>query len=383
MAAGLHLLTLTPFYPSATNEVNGCFVAESLAQMKHRGIASSVLGVSSIWQENRKSSSTYPAEWIRYAAIPGTLGLPSAGRFLGGKLLNRVERLHRDAPIDVIHAHASLPCGHAAAKVSQRLGIPFVVSVHGLDVFNSCFEEGVAASRRKKKSVWVYSHAHKVICVSDKVRQALIAGMPSAINAEVVYNGVDCRLFAPGSSEGDPPTILIVGNLAVGKGHELVFKAMARVKNAHSELHCKVIGEGRDRERFAILAAELGIQDRVHFLGRQSRSEVAEAMRSCALFVLPSRNEGLGCVYLEAMACAKPVIACRGQGIEEIICHGSNGWLIPVDGSEELVGGMECLLGDAKLRARIGEAARKTIVGNYTLQHQAEKLERIYREVIP
>ena len=121
------------------------------------------------------------------------------------------------------------------------------------------------------------------------------------------------------------------------------------------------------------LAQDLGISDRVHFLGRRSRSEVAEAMRNCTIFALPSRYEGLGCVYLEAMASGKPAIACHGQGIDEIIQHGNNGWLIPVDGLEELVQGLQLLLGDAELRTQIGQAARQTILDKLTLAHQARE----------
>jgi glycosyltransferase involved in cell wall biosynthesis len=85
-------------------------------------------------------------------------------------------------------------------------------------------------------------------------------------------------------------------------------------------------------------------------------------------------------VYLEAMASGKAAIGCRGQGIDEIIRHGSNGWLIPIDGLEELVEGLRVLLADAVLRARIGKAARQTILENLTLQHQAGKLNRIYED---
>ena len=77
---------------------------------------------------------------------------------------------------------------------------------------------------------------------------------------------------------------------------------------------------------------------------------------------------------------AKPVIACRGQGIDEIIQHGSNGWLIPVDGLEELVQGLQDLLANAELRARIGQAARQTILDKLTLAHQAQSLVKIYEE---
>ncbi len=225
-----------------------------------------------------------------------------------------------------------------------------------------------------------YESAHKVICISDRVRRLLADGMRATAAAEVVYNGTDTSLFAPGPAQEQVPTILIVGNLLAGKGHELVLRAFDRLKDSYPSLQCEMIGEGADRGRFAALARELGIRDRVHFLGRRSRSEVAEAMRNCTVFALPSRYEGLGCAYLEAMACGKPVIACQGQGIDEIIQHGGNGWLIPVDGLEKLVQGLQVLLGDAALRERIGEAARKTILDSLTLSHQAEKLANIYKD---
>ncbi|MGC1374502.1 MAG: glycosyltransferase [Candidatus Sulfotelmatobacter sp.] len=378
----LHILTLTPFYPSEASEVNGCFVAESLTELNARGVLSSVMAVDSIYHARRISNVLYPAEWIRYPQLPGNFGLASAGTFLSTALFAKIKRLHQHSPIHLIHSHSALPCGHAAKLISQRLGIPIVVTIHGLDVFNSCFEGGLAARWRRKASIHVYQHARKVICISQKVRQLLIDTMGPEINAEVVYNGTDSALFAP-RVKIEPtlrPSILMVGNLLAGKGHDLVIRAIARLQDSHPDVQCDIIGEGADRNRFASLAENLGISDRVHFLGRRSRSEVAQAMRNCTIFVLPSRYEGLGCVYLEAMSCAKPVIACEGQGIAEIIAHGSNGWLIPIDGFEELSQGLRTLLSEAQLRARIGEAARKTIVNGLTLFHQAEKLLKIYEE---
>jgi teichuronic acid biosynthesis glycosyltransferase TuaC len=381
-AAKLHCLTLTPFYPSAQDEVNGCFVAESLACLQSLGLECSVIAVGSIYHRRHTPGPTYVAEWIRYPQIPGNLGLSSAGRFLNASILAKVRELHRRMPIDVIHAHAALPCGHAAALISRDLHIPFVVTIHGLDVFNSCFENGFAAAQRKIASMRVYQSARKVICISEKIRRLVVHEMGSRVNAEVVYNGTDHDLFVPIRGEtAVAMTVLVVGNLLAGKGHELVLHALARLQNIYPTLQCRLIGEGADRDRFASLAADLGISNRIHFLGRRSRAEVAEAMRKCTVFVLPSRYEGLGCAYLEAMACAKPVIACRGQGIDEIINHGKNGWLIPVDGLEELVQGLQLLLADSELRVRIGAAARETIASNLTLFHQAENLLRVYEEV--
>ena len=378
--AKLHVLTLTPFYPSDGDEVSGCFVAETLGQLKAYGVASSVIAVDSIYHASRRTSRESPAERMRYPQLPGNFGLSSAGKFLGALLLRRVQQLHRQSPIHVIHAHAALPCGHAAALLSRRLGIPFVVTIHGLDVFNSCFQKGIAAGWRRKASLNVYESANKVVCISRKVRRLLTDAMGTGVASEVVYNGTDPSVFAPGTAQEKTPTILMVGNLLAGKGHELVLRAFSRVEDSHPDLQCRIIGEGADRDRFVGLAKDLGISDQVHFLGRRSRSEVAEAMRNCTIFVLPSRYEGLGCVYLEAMACSKPVIACSGQGIDEIIQHGSNGWLIPVDGLGELVQGLQVLLANAELRARIGQAARQTILDKLTLSHQAESLAKIYEE---
>jgi glycosyltransferase involved in cell wall biosynthesis len=381
----LHLLTLTPFYPSDGDEVRGCFVAETLRQLELNGVTSSVIAVDTIYHARKQARPDAPSDWVRYPQLPGNFGLSSAGGFLGALLLNRVRKLHRESPIQVIHTHAALPCGRAAAFLSSRLGIPFVVTVHGLDVFNSCFEQGVAAGWRRNASLRVYKSASNVICVSKKVQQLLVDGAGSAVLSAVVYNGTDPDLFSPGSSAHgaatDPPlSILMVGNLLRGKGHELVLRAMERLKDSHPSLQCRMIGEGADQERFANLARDLGVGTQVHFLGRRSRSEVAAAMRDCTVFVLPSRFEGLGCVYLEAMSCGKPVIGCWGQGIDEIIAHGVNGWLIPVDGLEELVQGLQVLLADHERRRQIGEAARQTIVGKLTLSHQAKSLVEIYKE---
>jgi glycosyltransferase involved in cell wall biosynthesis len=105
-------------------------------------------------------------------------------------------------------------------------------------------------------------------------------------------------------------------------------------------------------------------------------------MRACSVFVLPSRYEGLGCVYLEAMACGKPVIACRGQGIDEVIEHGKNGWLVPINGLEELAQGLSTLLRSPELCQRLGTSARETILSRLTLAHQAQQLAKIYAEAI-
>jgi len=277
--------------------------------------------------------------------------------------------------------------------LSRHLNIPFVVTLHGLDVFNSCFLGGVPAEWRRRASIDVYRAGRTAICISGRVQRLLQEGMQEDVRSTVVYNGTDTNFFSPAPDAAQQEQeILIVGNLLIGKGHELVLRAVRQLETSLPQLHCRIIGDGPDRARFEALTRELGIAPRVQFEGRKSRAEVADAMRACAVFVLPSRYEGLGCVYLEAMACGKPVIACRGQGIDEIIEHGRNGWLIPswvapgrvmpIDAVDELALGLSTLLRSPELCARLGAAARGTIINGLTLSHQAQRLAQIYGEAI-
>lgn len=380
----LHVLTLTPFFPFASNPVYGTYVSEPIERFAEFNLCSTVIGVSPIHRERRRPVPSAAAEWLRYPTVPGNLGLTTAGFFLYHRVIPFVQRLHQRSAIDLIHAHATLPCAHAALLLSQRLHIPFVVTIHGLDVFNHCFEPGTsAAERRAKLSAKIYSRASSVVCVSRKIEEILRNGMPLLIASCVIYNGVDPRVFFPEESApaDRPPTILMVGNLLRGKGHEVVLKAIAQLKAEVSNLRCVIVGEGPDQTLFAGLARQLGMADRVFFLGRQDRQAVAKAMRECTIFALPSRFEGLGCAYLEAMASAKPVIACEGQGIGEVIQHGQNGWLIPIDGVSEMADALVQLFHSSNLRTRLGATARQTILAGFTLSDQVRRLSDLYHGV--
>jgi glycosyltransferase involved in cell wall biosynthesis len=98
----------------------------------------------------------------------------------------------------------------------------------------------------------------------------------------------------------------------------LLIRALAAIRDRFPHVLCDIIGEGSERDRLVSLTRELQFADRVRFLGRQSRLQVAKAMQNCAVFALPSSYEALGCVYLEAMSCAKPAIGCREQALRKL-----------------------------------------------------------------
>jgi teichuronic acid biosynthesis glycosyltransferase TuaC len=347
--------------------------------MERIGIDNRVLAVQPFYRRRNQACTSEPKTCrIRYLSLPGGLGLSTAGTFLFSSILPAVRRLHDAETIDLIHAHAPLPCGHAAMFLNRELGLPYVVTVHGLDAFSHNQVGGWAGNWCRNITRALYESAESVICISEQVRQRVLAG--ASCTTTVVYNGVDTRMFSPTSNDVAPDTILSVGNLIPIKGHELLLRAFANISSDFPRLSCELIGDGPERSHLTSLAAKLNIADRVRFLGRQSRKQVAEAMRRCAVFALPSRYEGLGCVYLEAMCAGKPVIACRGQGIEEVIQHGVNGWLVGTNDMEELKDALSRLLTNVQLRRQIGDAAHRTIMHGFTLAHQAERLVQVYRE---
>ncbi len=376
----MRVLTLTPFYPTAADDADGCFIAEPLRAMEELWVKPLVLAVKPLHRGSVGLNARAPiAQSVRYPCIPGGAGLASAGAFLYASLISRVRRLHRSLRIDLIHAHAALPCGHAAVLLSRELNIPFVITVHGLDAFFDNQVRGFSGRTCRCISQFVYRSASCVICISDKVAGRVVDGTAARVNTKVIYNGVDAQMFSPSSSDSLPTTIVSVGNLISIKGHELLLRALAAVLPQHPDVSCEIIGDGPERGRLARLASDCNISGKVRFLGRQSRTQVADAMRRSAFFALPSRYEGLGCVYLEAMAAEKAVVACRGQGIDEIIRHASNGWLIEPGNLEQLITALSVLLKNQLLRRQIGGAARSTILQSRTLAHQAAELSAVYR----
>ncbi len=388
-AAGqpLRVFTLTPFYPSEEDEAGGCFIAEPLAAVEQIGVVNTVFAAQPFYRAKLRphAAASVPAQWLRYFSLPGGIGLPGAGAFLFARIVGLVRDLQRAGKIDLIHAHGPLPCGHAAMLLNAELKIPYVVSVHGLDALSTEQVKGQAGQWCRKISQRVYRSSRRVICISERVRERVLEGTSSSgkasVRTSVIYNGVDPELFSPGGEQPSAgPVVLSVGNLIPIKGHDVLIRAVAALVPEFPSLNLEIIGDGTQRSRLQGLAGQLDITGRVHFLGRRSRKEVAEAMRRCTLFALPSRYEGLGCVYLEAMSTDKPVIGCRGQGIAEVIRQGSNGFLVGPNNEKELTLVLGMLLRDELLRRRIGTAARDTILDRFTLAQQAENLRRVYRE---
>lgn len=376
----LHVLTLSPFYPQEEDDGSGCFIAEPLRALEKWGIRHSVIVAAPFYRRKRAiAGSVVPATLSRYFAMPKGFGLAPSGAFLYSSVASSLRDLHAHDRIDLVHAHGALPCGHAASLLFREFGIPYVVSVHGLDAYSTNQVKGLAGRWCERVSCRTYKSARTVICVSEQVRDEV--SKAGAFSTEVVYNGVDTNVFHPLQDACcTRPLILSVGDFIPSKGHDILLRAVAALRSEFPGLVCEIVGNGRERDKLTQLARDLAIADQVSFPGRLSRRQVAERMQRCSVFALPSSYEALGCVYLEAMACGTPVVGCRGQGIEEIVQDGTNGFLVGPCDVRGLTEVLSRLLRRPDLRQQIAAQAHRTVHQHLTIRHQAENLSRIYTE---
>jgi glycosyltransferase involved in cell wall biosynthesis len=302
--------------------------------------------------------------------------------YLGIKDL--VAKIYQEFQFDLIHAHVALPDGFAAMRVSEICNRPFIVTVHGQDLQITLYR-----GKGCKKALYkVFKKARKVITVSNKLKKIAQNNIGFDEKIIVIGNGVSVNNQIKDKNRIktknylNQKTILSVSNLITLKGIDFNLKAFALLINKYSNLKYQIIGDGPEKNRLLKLATDLGINERVEFLGKLAHKEVIKYMEKADIFSLPSWNEGFGVVYIEAMVQGKPVIGCRGEGIEDFVEHGKTGMLVEPKDVDSLVQTIDYLLSNPDEARAIGERARKLVLENYTWGKNAEKTMKVYREVI-
>lgn len=303
-------------------------------------------------------------------------GLPVRAPRTFGKLdpltLARLTCWFRRLRPHVIHTHLSTASllGSAAARLA---GLPTVATVHGLNS-RTCF-----------------TRATHIIAVSNAVRQHLVGqGLPED-RITVIHNGVDLKLLSrPYDRAGlrrawglppSAPLLVTVGRLVPEKGHRDLLHAFGRLAR-HPEwrdLRLLVVGAGVLLPSLEAEAEARGLSDRVIFAGFQR--DVPPFVQAADIFVLPSLREGLSLSALEAMALAKPVVACRVGGTPEVVVEGETGLLVSPANSEELAQALDRLLRAPDQARAMGEAGARRVRDAFDLEQMVSKIEGIYRRL--
>lgn len=241
------------------------------------------------------------------------------GFVLGQYLAAR--RILRARHVDLIHAHWLLPQGMVAKWLAKTSGIPYAVTSHGGDLYGLRMPLLV----RLKRRVAAASSAMSVVSTA-MLEEARAQGIHSPKMA-VLPMGVDLvsRFHPDPGVERSSDRLLFVGRLVAKKGLCYLLRALPLVAECRPMVHLDIAGFGPEEEALRALAGDLGIADRVSFLGPVAQAELPGRYRSAALFVVPfvrdasGDQEGLPVALMEAIGCGCPVIAGRVAGIEELV----------------------------------------------------------------
>jgi glycosyltransferase involved in cell wall biosynthesis len=163
------------------------------------------------------------------------------------------------------------------------------------------------------------------------------------------------------------------------KGLDLGIQALAELSDL--DWVWTIAGDGKYRAELELQAKQLGIADRIHFVGWQSKEQLAALYQQANLFVFPSRHEGMPNAVLEAMASGLPVVASQIAGSEELVLHDQTGLLFPSEDAAGLQVGLRKLLLDVSLRKQMGSAGRERVEAEYTWRGVAARYIELLSEI--
>ena len=290
----------------------------------------------------------------------------------------RLARICLREGIELIHAHSSHAhgiavlarrfCGSRGPKVIAARRVSFPPKAHRLNR-------------------WKYAQPDRIVCVSYKVAEVMRAfGTPEA-RLNVVHSAVDLGRVnvdpLPRGEMGVPehaPLIVSAGALVDHKDHANLLEAVARTRKAVPDLWLVIAGEGPLRAALERKAAQVGLGDRVVFLGH--RKDAPRVIRAGTVYVSSSWSEGLGTSILEALASGTPVVAARAGGADEMVLPGKTGWLVPVrDPAALSVALTDCLLHrDEALR--MAAAGQRLVEEEFTAPRMVERTLALYAKLL-
>jgi phosphatidylinositol alpha-1,6-mannosyltransferase len=277
------------------------------------------------------------------------------------------------------------------APVARARHIPVVFYIHGEE---AC---GIRRSRLNGDGPkTALLQANSCIAVSRFTRNALLGLGVADSRVHVITNGVDIRRFRPGPKDpgliahyglAGKRVLMTLARLDERKGHDRVIQALPAILRAQPDTVYVIVGTGEMKERLVKLAREMNISDHVVFTGQIADQAVAEHYRMCDVFIMPNRTledgdtEGFGLVFLEAGACARPVIGGNAGGVADAIDHQKTGLLVDGNSVDQIACAAATLIGDCDLCRKMGEAGLQKAASSDWVA-KASQFEEIMAHVI-
>ena len=292
--------------------------------------------------------------------------------------------------LDLLHVHYAIPHAISALLARQMAAaqgrhLPFITTLHGTDVTLVGMDRSYLPITR-----FGIEESDGVTAISKYLRDKTLKDFAIERAIEAIPNFVNCDLYKPlepaERAEGrkayaasDERLLIHLSNFRAVKRVLDVIQIFARVVQQVPS-HLLLVGDGPDRSQAEMLASQLGIRDRVDFLGKQD--SVSELLPLADLMLMPSELESFGLAALEAMACRVPAIATNAGGVPELIDNGVNGFLFPVGDVEGMAEcAIQLLREDSRLDA-LGAAARQTAQDRFCASRIIPLYEGYYEQVV-
>ncbi|MDO9461841.1 MAG: glycosyltransferase family 4 protein [Alphaproteobacteria bacterium] len=329
----MRILTFSSLYPSSVQPSQGIFVENRLRELLRSGEVESrvmcpvpwapwgsqLLSGYGVYREIEKQAVRHgvSVSYPRYFLIP-KIGMTLAPGTMFLSLYWAVRKLIEDGyDFDLIDAHYFYPDGVAAAMIGRLLKKPVVITARGTDI-----NLIPAYDLPRRQILWAAEQASGLITVCQALKDTLVEMGVAPAKIHALRNGVDLVRFQPQDRRdakaafgATAKTLLSVGHLIERKGHDLAIRALPELPDCQ----LLIAGDGPEGERLRSLADELGVTERVRFLGAVRPENMPQLYCAGDALILASSREGWANVLLEAMACGTPVVASNVWGTPEVV----------------------------------------------------------------
>jgi glycosyltransferase involved in cell wall biosynthesis len=384
----MNVLFLTHSFPRSEGDAAGSFILRLAVALRGENVNVRVVAPAGPGLPAEEEIEGISVERFRYAprryeklAYTGNMATDVASSwtarlalvgFLGSDFVHSV-RARRSFEPELVHAHWWFPNGVVGTWVSGLARIPLVTTLHGTDV-RLARKVGVA----KPLFGHVLKHSAAVTTVSRWLKEETEALVPG-VHPTVAPMPVATNLFGPGSSR-DGQRLLFVGRLTNQKGAEHLLHALSSMKTPAASLD--IVGDGPNREALKQLAQQLGVASRIRWHGQLSQAELPPLYQRAAAVVIPSVDEGLGLVAVEALLCETPVVAFDSGGLRDVIQHEKTGLLVKPGDRAALASALDNLLARDGRGSQLGRAGRLYALSAFAPESAARRYAEIYRQVL-
>lgn len=277
-------------------------------------------------------------------------------------------RLARRQQVDAVVIQYPLPAMFYFGILKRLHGGVLVVTYQGNDAHDLALWE----PREQRLVRFLLEQADCVFAVSRTLLSKVESVLKSVQlrRSQLLPNGAPLDVIESVEQAGvendlPPNFLLTAGHLIHRKGIDVVISSLQEAKRRGVLLHLVVAGDGPERENLQRQAQDQGVSDQVRFLGNQSQRQVLALMKSCLVFVLASRAEGMPLVIAEAMACGKAVVATDVDGVPEIVQDGVTGVLVPPEDPMALASGLMKVHADDVLRSSLAGRGKEWACREY------------------